>query len=175
MSQQKHHSPQHRLPAGHHDANTAAELLGMSKKALLKRMRELGWLIIGGDAHNLPRREYVQMGYMNTQERGYALKGHQDIARSYRVMLLTQKGYQELKKVIDTNPNSEDQGTAQAAEKRPTRQSGGAPRRAMNPTAADDAQDKPKLIQDMTPEEREAAEAERDQCLEQLRAMGLAS
>lgn len=50
----------HSLPAGCHDAETAAQLLGMSKRALLKRMREMGWLNVGGgdNNHNLPRREF---------------------------------------------------------------------------------------------------------------------
>src|SRR5690606_34586164 len=91
------------LPAGCHDANSAAELLKMSKKALLKKMRELGWLIVGGDAHNLPRHEYIRRGWLTTQERGYCLRGKTEIGKTYRVMLLTQTGFNVLKNEIN-NP-----------------------------------------------------------------------
>lgn len=92
---------QHHLPTGCHDAESAALLLSMSKKALLKRMRELGWLNIGGDAHNQPRREFIQNGLLTTQERSYGLRGRNDISKSYRVMLLTQKGFQSLKEQLN--------------------------------------------------------------------------
>lgn len=92
---------QHHLPTGCHDAESAALLLSMSKKALLKRMRELGWLNIGGDTHNQPRREYIQNGLLTTQERSYGLRGRNDISKTYRVMLLTQKGFQALKEQLN--------------------------------------------------------------------------
>jgi hypothetical protein len=92
---------QHHLPTGCHDAESAALLLSMSKKALLKRMRELGWLNIGGDAHNQPRREFIQNGLLTTQERSYGLRGRNEISKTYRVMLLTQKGFQALKEQLN--------------------------------------------------------------------------
>ena len=92
----------HQLPAGCHDAETAAQLLNMSKRALLQKMRELGWLNVGGGEgnHNLPRREFTHNGYLCTQDRGYCLKGKKEIAKSYRVMLLTQIGFTALKKEL---------------------------------------------------------------------------
>ena len=92
---------QHQLPTGCHDANSAAQLLKMSKRALLQRMRELGWLLIGGDSHNLPRQEYIRNGFLSTQERGYGLRGKMEISKSYRVMILTQKGFQALKEALN--------------------------------------------------------------------------
>lgn len=88
---------QHHLPTGCHDAEAAAKLLGMSKRALLKVMRELGWLNVSGDTMNLPRREYTNNGYLCTQERAYCLKGKKEITKSYRVVLLTQTGFTALK------------------------------------------------------------------------------
>lgn len=87
----------HHLPAGCHDAESAAQLLGMSKKALLQKMREMGWLIVGGDSHNLPRRELTTRGWLTTQQRGYCLRGKKEISKSYSVMLLTQAGFNALK------------------------------------------------------------------------------
>lgn len=93
----------HVLPAGCHDAESAAQLLGMSKKALLKKMREMGWLNVGGGPgnHNMPRRELIAHGYLFTQERGYCLKGKREIAKTYSVMLLSQTGFMALKKHLD--------------------------------------------------------------------------
>ncbi|QEY15499.1 hypothetical protein D0C16_05620 [Cellvibrio sp. KY-GH-1] len=92
---------QNHLPAGCHDAEAAAKLLGISKRALLKTMRELGWLNVSGDAINLPRREFANNGFLCTQERGYCLKGKKEISKSYRVMLLTQIGFAALKIEIE--------------------------------------------------------------------------
>lgn len=93
----------HILPAGCHDAESARQLLGMSKKALLKKMREMGWLKAGGGLsnHNLPYRDLVLRGFLSTQERGFRLKGKKEIARPYEVMILTQKGFIALKKHLD--------------------------------------------------------------------------
>ncbi|WP_339617233.1 phage antirepressor KilAC domain-containing protein [uncultured Gilvimarinus sp.] len=99
-------------PAGMHDANSARQLLGVSKKALLKHMRELGWLMVGGDSHNLPHPDYTRNGYLCSQERGYCLRGKKEIGKSYRVMLLTQKGFQALKQ---TMPNQKASAPAPAA------------------------------------------------------------
>lgn len=94
---------QHHLPAGCHDAETAAQLLNMSKRALLQKMRELGWLNVGGGDgnHNLPRREFIKNGFLCTQDRGYCLKGKKEISKSYRVMLLTQVGFSALKNELE--------------------------------------------------------------------------
>lgn len=98
---------QHILPAGCHDADSAAKLLNVTKLELLKRMRDIGWLYVGGEAHNLPRQELKRRGFMTTQERGYCLKGKREIGKSYSVMLLTQFGFQELKKIMQSTPEGE--------------------------------------------------------------------
>lgn len=111
----------HTTPAGTHDATAAAELLGVSKKALLKRMRELGWLRIGGDVHNLPHPDYVRKGYLTTQQRGYQLKGNTSITKTYTVMLLTQLGYNELKKIMQNEPNPTKAAPAATQRPKPAR------------------------------------------------------
>lgn len=149
MSIKSHH---YHIPAGCHDANTAAELLGVSKRRLLLQLRELGWIDTGGDLHNLPRREYIQCGWMAIQERGYALKGGPQIEKSYRVMLLTQPGFQELKRIMQ-NATNPPPNTTETAPK---------PKAITLPP--------PRI---MTQEEREASDIERKKALEQLAAWGL--
>lgn len=150
----------HQLPAGYHDAESAAQLLGMSKLALLKLMRELGWLNTGGGDgnHNMPRRELIKCGYLSTQDRGYCLKGKKEIAKSYRVMLLSQAGFTALKHELEKSkmaqplPAPVKPETAQAQRPAPT------------PTE-----------ETVVPFNRETADAEREKALEQLRAWGIAS
>lgn len=154
--QQNQH--QHTLPQGCHDADTAAQLLGLSKRELLRRMRELGWLKVGGGPsnHNLPRLEYTARGWLATQDRGYALKGKPEIARTYRVMLITQTGFPQLKKALEEQVQAENKPTPTTAT-----------------TTADD--DKPKRWADMTQRERDAADRERQRALAELRNMGITS
>lgn len=152
----------HTLPAGCHDAESAAKLLGMSKLALLKRMREMGWLNVGGgdSNHNLPRRELIKNGYLCTQDRGYCLKGKKEIAKSYRVMLLTQQGFNALKSEL------EKMNTA-------TEKTYRAPVIKALPQPAQMHQLKPA---EPEPEfNRAAAEKERDEALKQMREWGIAS
>lgn len=96
----------HILPTGCHDADSAAKVLGVTKLQLLAFMREIGWLYAGGDMHNLPRQELKRKGILTTQERGYCLKGKREIGKTYSVMLLTQLGFQELKKLMKTTEAS---------------------------------------------------------------------
>lgn len=84
------------LPTGCHDAASAARVLGCSKKALLKMLRQRGWLGTGGRIHNQPRQPYVQRGWLTTQLRSYALKGAPGVVKTYSVMLITQTGMQAL-------------------------------------------------------------------------------
>ena len=102
----------HHLPAGCHDAETAAQLLGMSKKALLQKMREMGWLNVSGESRNLPRRELVKAKFLCTQQRGYCLKGKKEIAKSYSVMLLTQAGFKALKTELEKEESEPETITA---------------------------------------------------------------
>jgi hypothetical protein len=90
------------IPAGHHDADSAAKLLGVTKRYLLQYMRELGWLHVGGDHHNMPRHELKHAGWLATHDRAHCLKGKKEIVKTYRVMLLSQTGFQELKKIMHT-------------------------------------------------------------------------
>jgi len=148
---------QHTLPAGCHDAETAAQLLKMSKKALLKKMRELGWLKVGGGTgnHNLPRREYVLRGWLCTQDRGYALKGKKEISKTYRVMLLTQEGFKALKNELQ---NNHARGAAATeAEQAPQQKAPSASKQATDARALPVAQF-----------DRHAAEAERQKLLQQM-------
>jgi hypothetical protein len=155
---------QHHLPAGCHDAETAAQLLNMSKRALLKKMRELGWLNVGGGEgnHNLPRREFTKNGFLCTQDRGYCLKGKKEISKSYRVMLLTQTGFNALKHELEkmkTNTQTKKEQTTAVVAHLP----------------------KPHQMHQVAPQEpdapfdREAAEKERDEALKHMREWGLAS
>lgn len=154
----------HHLPAGCHDAETAAQLLSMSKRALLKKMRELGWLNIGGGDgnHNLPRRDYTLNGYLCTQERGFCLKGKREISKSYRVMLLTQLGFNALKNELEkmkVQPKStNDSATAVIAH---------LPRPSQMHQVAEPEQE--------APFDREASNKEREQAMAQLRELGIAS
>lgn len=155
---------QHHLPAGCHDAETAAQLLSMSKRALLKKMRELGWLNIGGGDgnHNLPRRDYTQNGYLCTQERGFCLKGKREISKSYRVMLLTQLGFNALKNELEKMKSPANTSTE-------------------TPTAVVTHLPKPNQVIPMpepvpeAPFDREASDKEREQAMAQLREWGIAS
>ena len=155
---------QHHLPAGCHDAETAAQLLNMSKVALLKKMREMGWLNIGGGDgnHNLPRREFINNGFLCTQDRGFRLKGKSEISKTYRVMLLTQRGFNALKNELE-KPKL--------------------PRRTSVETSAAAIAHSPKVAQVIhvpepvpdAPFNHEAADKEREQAMAQLREWGIAS
>lgn len=148
-------SQKHTTPAGTHDAQAAAELLGISKKALLKRMRELGWLRVGGDTHNLPHPEYVRKGYLTTQQRGYCLKGNKAIGKTYTVMLLNQQGYEELKKIMNTKPKPASNTAAPTAPAKKAAPSGTV------------------HTQKVTHFDRNRAEAERRAAMQDLAAMGI--
>lgn len=151
---------QNHLPAGCHDAETAAQLLNMSKRALLQKMREMGWLNVSGDTRNLPRRELTARGWLCTQQRGYCLKGKKEIAKSYTVMLLTQAGFAALKNELE----KEKMQTHAVKKSKPD-------------TLAPIAVNSPASNAEKTviPFDRETADAERKKALEQLKDWGLAS
>lgn len=93
------------LPVGHHNADTAAELLGISKRALYKRLREIGWLItdkngVRNGNHNLPRREIVERGWAYSITCSYGTGSNKEIDREYRIPIFTQEGFQQIKKII---------------------------------------------------------------------------
>lgn len=148
------------LPTGCHDASSAAELLNMSKKALLKKMRELGWLIVGTESHNLPRTEYIRRGWLTTHERGYYLKGKKEITKTYSVMLLTQAGYQALKNTLQNK--QQPAGAAATEAEQASQKAPSAPQRAP------DARALPVVTFN-----RQRAEIERQKCLEQMADWGI--
>ena len=153
---------QNHLPAGCHDAETAAQLLNMSKRALLQKMREMGWLNVSGDTRNLPRRELTARGWLCTQQRGYCLKGKKEIAKSYTVMLLTQAGFAALK-------NELEKEKMQTQITRSTPQPPTAPSAGRSETMGTTGEEI------VTPFNRETADAERKKALDQLKDWGLAS
>ena len=110
---------QARIPAGYHDAESAALLLSnalgrtISKRALLAHMREIGWLCVGGDQHNMPRQELKRKGFLTTQERAHCLKGKREIVRTYQVMLLTQKGFQAIKMTLQSEGSNAMENNAE--------------------------------------------------------------
>jgi len=143
----------HTLPSGCHDADSAAKLLGLSKKALLKMLRNRGWINNGGPAHNQPRAMYVQQGWLTTQVRSYALRGRKEIVKTYNVMLITQAGMAMLQNAA-TQP--------EPAKTEP-------PALAKAPTPAPQPEEKP------VPASPDVIEAEHRKAMQKLRELGLAS
>lgn len=89
------------IPAGYHDSEGAAKLLGIPKHKLFKILREETWIHMGGDSKNLPRRELKVNGWMSTLDGAYCLKGKKEIVKKSSKLLISQAGLQELKKIID--------------------------------------------------------------------------
>lgn len=145
------------LPTGCHDAKSAAELLNTSKRALLKKMRVMGWLHAGGDKHNQPRSSHLQRGWLTTQTRAYKTG---NVLHQYQVMLLTQTGFMALQQQLNNQATTTMQqpNNAQGATDKTTR----AP-----------AQPKPGARQAET--ESAAPQTEREKAMQQLRDWGLAS
>ncbi len=142
------------IPAGYHDAEGAAILLGVKKRVLLATLRELGWTDTGGDNHNLPRRELKANGWMSTLDGSYCLKGKKEIVKRSSKLLLSQTGFQELQKEMDKLKAKETESstaTTKAAVKAPV------------------------LIMELPekPFNKEAAEIERKKCLAELADLGI--
>lgn len=142
------------IPAGYHDADSAAKLLGITKRELLKTLRELAWVHVGGDQHNLPRHELRTAGWMTTHDRAYCLKGKKEIVKSYSTLLLSQIGFQELKKAMQ-NLKKTQEIIAQAPQKQIK-----APVIKIEPAAE-------------KPYDKAAAEIERKKCIDELAQMGI--
>lgn len=143
----------HALPAGCHDAESAAQLLGLSKKGLLKMLRARGWVQTGGTAHNQPRAMYVQQGWLTTQVRSYALKGRKEIVKTYNVMLITQTGM-----AILQNAGNYTEASTTAA-----------------PVPEKPKQPAPEPEPQQAPASPEVIEAEHKKAMQKLRELGLAS
>ncbi|NIB44843.1 hypothetical protein HBA55_35005 [Pseudomaricurvus alkylphenolicus] len=93
------------LPAGHHDADSASELLGISKVKLLQHLREAGFLDtdkkngLHGN-HNLPRQQIKDMQWAYVKTLTYGSGANKQINREYRIAIFTEKGFKEVKKII---------------------------------------------------------------------------
>lgn len=141
-------------PPGMHDAESARQLLGVSKRALLKHMREIGWLQVGGAEHNLPHPSYARKGWLTTQQRSHNLKGNKEIVRQYRVMIITQQGFQELKHTM------QNKTTTPAAAATPVPAAPTPPPRQGHSAS-------------VTPFNRPQADAKRRQAIQDLAAIGI--
>lgn len=103
------------LPPNCYDATHAANKLGISNKQLLKKMRDLGWLINAPKTtrHNLPLRALEIRGFLTTQDRHYTPKTKhgrpENVVRTYRITLITKKGYEQLKAIIQPEPEQESE------------------------------------------------------------------
>lgn len=142
------------IPAGYHDAEGAAKLLGISKLQLLKTLREMAWVYVGGDQHNLPRRELIAAGFMATQTGSYCLKGKKEIVKTYSALLLSQKGFHELKKRMEHMKLIEERALPPAP--------------IFTKPQAVRAPEAPEK-----PFDKAAADAERQRCLAELADMGI--
>lgn len=142
------------IPAGYHDAEGAAILLGVKKRVLLATLRELGWVDTGGDNHNLPRRELKANGWMSTLDGSYCLKGKKEIVKRSSKLLLSKTGFRELKKEMDKLKTKEAEALAA-----PT------PSPIKAPVIKIEAAEKPF--------NKEAAELERKKCIDDLAQMGI--
>lgn len=118
------------LPAGHHDANSASELLGVSKRKLLATLREVGFLEIDKNGlrgnHNLPRKQITDLEWAYTKSLTFGSGEGRKITHEYRIVVFTAEGFREVKKIIEspehwqspkparaTPPPSECKGTAE--------------------------------------------------------------
>lgn len=147
------------IPAGYHDAEGAAKLLGIKKYVLLKMLRELTWVHTGGDLHNLPRREYKANGYMTTLDGSYCLKGKKEIVKKSSKLLLSQTGFQEFKKIVERKKMESTQEKPTAIAQGP------APTTSAHIVKMEHTQEKPF--------NQAAADAERQKCLAELAEMGI--
>jgi|GEM_PF-4971292 len=98
------------LPAGHHDAESASQLLGVSKRKLLKTLREIGFLDIDKrnglyGRHNLPRTHIKKLGWAYEHTCTYGSGPGKKIDHEYKVVIFTQEGFTEIKKMMQ-NPDT---------------------------------------------------------------------
>jgi len=100
------------LPAGHHDANSASEVLGVSKRKLLKTLREAGLLEIDKrnglrGRHNLPRTDIKTKGWAYEHSCGFGTGEGKRISHEYKVVVFTHAGFKEIKKIMEDPMNYE--------------------------------------------------------------------
>ena len=146
------------IPAGYHDSEGAAKLLGIPKRKLFEILREETWIHIGGDLNNLPRRELKANGWMSTLDGSYCLKGKKEIVKNSSKLLISQAGLQELKKIIDKK--SLDEKTMEHTQTQKPE-----PQKAKAPVIKIEPPEKPF--------NKEAAEIERKKCLAELADLGI--
>ena len=98
------------LPAGHHDSDSASQLLGVSKVKLLATLREAGFLEIDkrnglNGRHNLPRKHIKDLGWAYELTRSYGSGPSKRIDHEYKIVIFTHTGFQEVKKIM-TEPET---------------------------------------------------------------------
>lgn len=114
-----------KLPIGHHNADQVVALLGLqSKKWLLARLRELGWLKIDNRGlkhsdHNLPKQEIIDAGLAYIKTNTYGAGSDKQIDRSYRKVIFTLEGLETIKGIFKEGkapPSFKPRPTATKAE-----------------------------------------------------------
>lgn len=140
------------LPAGCSTVQTTALLLGVSEQFLFKKLRELRWLHTGtyknDPTHNTPSRHVKLAGFVSTHTRGFSAPYNKSVAIVYRVPIITERGLNELRKIMNVNNDNIPKPT---------------------PLTMENAQKAQHEIKTTT------ANEEREKCLNQFREWGLAS
>ena len=104
------------------DTKTAAAELGISNRELLALLRKMKWVQCAprSKRHNLPYREYEINGLLAIEDRTYKRKPTDKLLRIYQVTLITQKGFEKLKEIIQgeekptPSPTTADDANTQA-------------------------------------------------------------
>jgi hypothetical protein len=91
------------LPTKCMEIETAAHLLGITRKQLFKNLRTANWLHTGtyknDPKHNTPKRWAIKAGLATTQTRGRPAPYNKEVSVLYQVTLLTEHGLEEIKKM----------------------------------------------------------------------------
>ncbi len=100
------------LPAGHHDADSASEILGVSKRMLLKTLRDVGLLEIDKrnglkGRHNLPRTHIKKLGWAYEYTCSFGSGPGKTIDHEYKIVIFTHEGFREVKKIMESPMNYE--------------------------------------------------------------------
>ena len=83
----------------------ASKILGIPQKHLWQKLRAFGWLYVGtypnDPHHNTARRPALLAGYLTTEVRGYPAPYNKNVTLLYSVILITQRGLDRLKDLIN--------------------------------------------------------------------------
>lgn len=95
------------MPANCHDVKTAAQLLNTNVFNLYKQLRKMAWVHSGANKkdplRNTPKAWAKQQGLLIGQERGFAAPYNNQRTKIYIATLITERGLQELIKLMDKN------------------------------------------------------------------------